>query len=357
MTRRSSRGRGVFRLILVLFVLGAMIAGAAVFSLNAPFRGFQKPVILDFSKGTGTREMAAQLAEAGVIRYEWQFLAARLFRSGARLQAGEYQFTRADNTWSVFDRIVRGDVFFYEFTVPEGANIFDIASSLEQFDFLRSADFLRAVRDPALIHDLAPQAPTLEGYLFPSTYRITRRTTAEQLCQMMTEQFRKRWRELQGSAAEAPVHAVVTLASLIEKETGVPDERPVVASVFQNRLKADMPLDCDPTTIYAALLDQRYRGTIHRSDLQSANRYNTYQHTGLPPGPIANPGVASLQAALEPAATEYLYFVAKADGSGGHHFSKTIAEHNRAVQEYRRRVDPQPHKPPPTRARAGARRS
>jgi UPF0755 protein len=155
---------------------------------------------------------------------------------------------------------------------------------------------------------------------------------------MMTDQFRKNWRELQKAGNSAAVNNAVTLASLVEKETAVPGERPQVAAVFQNRLRLGMALDCDPTTIYASLLEQRYRGTIYRSDLNSANLYNTYKHAGLPPGPIANPGLASLKAALEPAATDYLYFVAKADGSGGHQFSKSIEEHNRAVEQYRHNV-------------------
>jgi UPF0755 protein len=272
-----------------------------------------------------------------VIRYPWQFLAVRALRPGARLQAGEYQFSESAAAFRVYARISRGDVFFYELSVPEGSNIFDIASSIDRFDFIKGADFLKAARDPAFIHDIAPQAPTLEGYLFPSTYRLTRRTTVQQLCQLMTDQFRKNWRELQKPNA-ASANDVVTLASLVEKETAVPNERPLIAAVFQNRLRIGMALDCDPTTIYASMLEQRYRGAIYRSDLDSANRYNTYKHAGLPPGPIANPGLAALKAALDPAATDYLYFVAKADGSGGHQFSKSIEEHNRAVEQYRHNV-------------------
>jgi UPF0755 protein len=276
------------------------------------------------------------LARSGVVRFSWQFLVVRALNPGRRLQAGEYQFTRADTPWHVFNRIASGDVFYYELTVPEGSNMFDIAASLARFDFLRPADFLQAARDPSLIRDLAPRAPTLEGYLFPSTYRLTRTTTARELCQMMTDLFRKRWRQLQKPDDPVPVNDTVALASLVEKETAVAAERPVVASVYDNRLQRGMPLDCDPTTIYAAQLEQRYRGTIYRSDLNSTNAYNTYQHAGLPPGPIANPGLEALRAALHPAQTDYLYFVAKPDASGTHHFSKTIEEHNRAVQKYRR---------------------
>lgn len=359
MRSRRRTGRTLFRLFAVSIVGIVLIGAAAYLSLGSAYKGFSEPILVDFPKGTSAKDMAAELAHSGVIRYSWQFLLARAVNPGARLQAGEYQFTHADSTWDVFRRIVRGDVFYYELTVPEGSNIFDIASIVGRFDFLNSADFLRAARNPALIRDIAPHATTLEGYLFPSTYRVTRDISVEQLCRMMTGLFRKRWRELQPKTGDTPgVNATVTLASLIEKETAIPDERPLVASVYENRLRLGMALDCDPTTIYAALLDQRYRGAIYRSDLNSTNAYNTYQHSGLPPGPIANPGIASLKAALAPADTDYLYFVAKPDGSGRHQFSVTMAEHNRAVLEYRRGVKQQAaaETPPPPPPRPAARR-
>jgi UPF0755 protein len=326
----------VLRIFFALALLCIVAVGLAYLSLYATYQGFHDQVILDFPKGTSTEAMADELARNGVIRYSWQFLLARALNPGKRLQAGEYQFTHADTTSDVLNRIARGDVFFYELVVPEGSNIFDIAAIVGRFDFLKASDFLRAARNPALIRDLAPHAPTLEGYLFPATYRITRATTVQQLCSMMTAHFRKQWRELQAQANSKSVSDVVTLASLVEKETGRPEDRPIVASVYENRLRKGMALDCDPTTIYAALLDARYRGTIYRSDLDSDNAYNTYRHPGLPPGPIANPGVASLKAALAPAETNYLYFVAKPDGSGGHQFSETMAQHDIAVEQYRR---------------------
>ena len=329
------------RLLLVVVMLALVVAGVAYVSLYAAYQGFHEPVIVDFPKGTSTQAMAEELEQKGVIRYSWQFLMARALQPGKRLQAGEYRFASADSAANILNRIARGDVFFYELVVPEGSNIFDIAAIVGRFDFLQSSEFLRAARNPSLIRDLAPDAPTLEGYLFPATYRITRSTTVKQLCLMMTSQFRKQWRELQAGQSQAlPVNDTVTLASLVEKETGQPQERPIVASVYENRLRKGMALDCDPTTIYAALLDDRYRGTIYRSDLNSDSAYNTYRHAGLPPGPIANPGRAALEAALKPAETDYLYFVARPDGSGGHQFSETIAQHNAAVQQYRRALKP-----------------
>ncbi|MBI3210235.1 MAG: endolytic transglycosylase MltG [Candidatus Solibacter usitatus] len=323
-------------------LLGRAIAATAVlactaalvsFQLQSPYADFKGEILVDIPRGAGTRQIAFALEEAGVVRSAWRFLIVRGLRPRAKLQAGEYRFDAAASPWRVFDRITRGDVFYYEITIPEGSNIYDIGQILEANRLISSAAFLTAARDPGLVRDIAPAAPTLEGYLFPATYKITRHTTAAQLCRDMTSRFRQAWREARGGVN---VHATVTLASLIEKETGVPDERPVVSSVFRNRLEQRMKLDCDPTTIYAALLQGRYTGVIHRSDLASRHSFNTYQHEGLPPGPIANPGLKSIQAALHPAHTTYLYFVAKPDGSGGHVFSTNVVAHNKAVGEYRR---------------------
>lgn len=297
-----------------------------------PYKGFDREAVVDFDRGTSTRTMAKKLEEARVVPSRWVFLLARAGRPTARLQAGEYLFRAAASPWDVVTRLARGDVNYYEFTVPEGNNLFDIARLIDGVGSLKRADFLRAARKPDAIRDLDPEAPTLEGYLFPSTYRVTRRTTAEQLTRQMTDQFRKQWKLVAGTA---PVHATVTLASLVEKETGAGSERAMVASVFRNRLDRGMKMECDPTTIYAALLDGRWTGVIHRSDLDAKNAYNTYQNAGLPPGPIANPGVAALQAALHPAESDYLFFVAK-PGGGGHIFSSGLAAHERAVKEYRR---------------------
>jgi UPF0755 protein len=235
----------------------------------------------------------------------------------------------------VFRRIARGDTFYYELVVPEGNSIFDIAESIRALKVFPVERFMAVARSPKLVEDFDPKAPSLEGYLFPDTYRINRQTTPEALCRTMTHRFREMWRKLD---THADVHEIVTLASLVEREAHIPADQPVIASVFRNRLSIDMKLDCDPTTVYAALLDGRYRGTIHRSDLDSMNPYNTYKHAGLPPGPIANPGLGAIKAALNPATTDYLFFVAKADGSGGHMFSSTLAEHSAAVSEYKRNL-------------------
>jgi UPF0755 protein len=323
----------ILRWIAVALFCGMAAVAFVGISLNTPYTGFNQEVFVDLPKGTNARQMADMLQNAGVIHHSWTFVMARVLRRGATLQAGEYRFTQAATVLDVFDRIQRGDIFYYELIVPEGRNMFDIAAAVERLDAFSADRFLEAARNPAVIRDLDPQAPTLEGYLFPNTYRMTRSTTPEQLCLTMTSKFREVWRSLQTSA---DVHRTVTLASLVEKEGKLPGERPVIASVFERRLAIGMKLDCDPTTIYAALLAGNYRGAIHKSDLASDEPYNTYQHAGLPPGPIANPGAASIAAVLHPANTDYLYFVARADGSGGHNFSADLAAQAANVAKYRR---------------------
>lgn len=322
------------RLFAVLVVLALIGAGTLYWMVGTPYKGFDKEVFVDIPAGAGTQGIAGMLAQAGVIPSEWQFLAAKAVQPGTTLKAGEYRFDRALSVLEVYRKIARGEIYYHELRIPEGSNIFDIAAELDRLGLIKRGDFLKAARDTALVRDIAPNAPSLEGYLFPSTYRLTRRTTAEQITREMVRQFRKVWADLNAPAG-TDVNRIVTLASLVEKETGVPAERPEVASVYHNRLERGMKLDCDPTVIYAALLENRYRGTIYRSDLDNPHPYNTYRNPGLPPGPIANAGRASLKAALNPAQTEYLFFVAKPDGSGGHNFSETIAGHNAAVQLYR----------------------
>jgi len=326
----------------IALLCAAGVGGAALYSLQSPYRGFEGELFLQFPKGSGTRAIAEKLADAGVIRYAWQFSLVRAMHSHVTLQAGEYRFDQAASVTEVFSRLGRGDVFYFSFTVPEGSNMFDIARLLETEGIMSGQEFLRAAEDPASIHDLAPGAHALEGFLFPSTYRVTHFTTPAALCQMMTGQFRKEWKQLMPDPAADPLQTV-TLASMIEKETGYPAERPRVASVFENRLRIGMALDCDPTVIYAALLDDRYRGVIHRSDLDNKHPYNTYQHAGLPPGPIANPGASSLAAALHPAVSDFLYFVAK-PGGDGHVFTSNLAAHNKAVGSYRHAQSKSAHK-------------
>ena len=328
---------------LVLLILACLIG-----SLSIPSLAHNPEVYTDIGRGSSTRSIGDQLAAQGVIKFGWQISLARLLQPNRKLQAGEYHFVNPASPWQVFDRIARGDVNYYELRIPEGYNLFDIAKAVGEQGIITEADFLKAARNPNLIKDLAPTAPSLEGFLFPSTYRTTRATSAEALCTLMVANFRREWKALQ---PKAPVLETVTLASLVEKETSIPSERPLVAGLYAKRLSIGMKLDADPSTAYASLLLGIWRGTIYRSDLDREHPYNTYKTIGLPPGPIANPGAAALKAALHPASTDALFFVARGDGSGGHRFSKDAAAHNRAVAEYRR--GQQKTAPPPVALKPG----
>lgn len=325
------------RVFVLSLVVGLITLGWLYTRIAQPFASFPQPMLLDFPKGTATTQIADKLYKAGVVENPAWFLIARAARPGAKLQAGEYQFSRAASPIDIVGRLIRGDVHYYELVVPEGSNLFDIAKLAASAGIATEAEFLKLARDTALNPAPDRTAKSLEGYLFPATYRFTKGLTARQLCRMMTARFEQAWKDAGG--ANSNVREMVTLASLIEKEARVAQERPTIASVYRNRLDRGIKLDCDPTVIYAALLESKYRGTIYRSDLDRESPYNTYRVPGLPPGPIASPGLDSLRAALRPATTEFIYFVARPDGSGTHVFSKTLAEHNRAVLEYRRGVE------------------
>jgi UPF0755 protein len=273
------------------------------------------------------------LAKAGVIRHPLLYPLARLTKPGAGAKAGEYRFSEAATPAQVFARLAAGDTFHLDVAVPEGSTMFDIAALVEKAGVAKAADFLKQARSPAMIRDLAPSARSLEGYLFPATYRFPRTATPADVCRAMTSQFRRVSEEL---GLDGDPAKTVTLASMVEREAKLPSERPHIAGVYSARLRLGMKLDCDPTVIYAALLDDRWTGVIRHSDLTSSNPYNTYANPGLPPGPIANPGRDSLRAALHPMETEDLYFVAEPGGTGAHVFSKDLAAHGKAVSSYRR---------------------
>lgn len=316
------------RKLLILILLAVAAAGWLAYSLLVPLSPGTDLLML--RPGSSTRAIAAELERAGVVRSSRAFLILHYARRRT-LKAGEYRFDHADHALAVYDRLARGDVFFRSVTLPEGFNIFDIAAAIEAAGLGSRQDFLAVARDPALVRDLDPQAPSLEGYLFPDTYRLTRTQSVRDIAATMVRRFRQ---EVQRLGLTADVHRVVTLASVIEKETAVAEERPLVSGVYHNRLRAGIALMADPSVVYAALLAGRYDGVINQSDLQLDSPYNTYRYAGLPPGPIANPGGASLQAAMNPAATDYLYFVS--DNQGRHRFARTLEEHARNVAAYRR---------------------
>jgi UPF0755 protein len=316
-------------------ILVLLVVGAAWWVYEVPF-GPSRETFVEIPSGTGTVGIAERLEQGGVIRSGLAFEAYRKFKGGT-LKAGEYRFDQAARLGDVYARIARGDVYTKAVTIPEGYNIFDIAQAVQQAGLGSAAEFLAAEqRDTALIEDMSPKAQTLEGFLFPDTYLFSRHATPDQMVAAMVKRFRREAAQLGLSAAagSTDIERTVTLASLIEKEVNVDAERPLVGGVFENRLGTGMPLATDPSVIYAALLNGRWRGTIYESDLQFDSPYNTYRHAGLPPGPIANPGVAALKAAMHPAETNYLYFVA--DAQGHSQFSVDLKEHARQVQEYRK---------------------
>jgi UPF0755 protein len=286
--------------------------------------------------GWSTRHIARDLQREGVIRSSAAFLMLQYAEGLKTLKAGEYKFDQPASTMQVWRRLVRGDVYARTVVIPEGYNMFDIAAAVEQAGLGTAADFLTAAKgDVFLLREIDPNAQSLEGYLFPDTYQFTRIDSAHDMAAGMVHRFRQEAQKI-GLLGNADTHRVVTMASIVEKETAVPEERSQVAGVYYNRLARNMALGADPSVIYAALLAGRYRGTIYQSDLQSDSRYNTYKYPGLPPGPIANPGVASLQAALHPAQSDFLYFVS--DNNGHHRFARTMQEHARNVVAYRRAV-------------------
>jgi len=286
--------------------------------------------------GWSTRHIANELHRAGIIRSPFAFLLLQYAEGERTLKAGEYKFDEPANALDVWHRLARGDVYARTVVVPEGYNIYDIGAAVEQAGLGPAADFIAVAReDTSLVRDLDPQATTLEGYLFPDTYQFTRIDSARDIAATMVRRFRQEAQKI-GLLGNPDMHRIVTMASIVEKETAAPEERPLVASVYYNRLARNMPLAADPSIIYAALLAGRYRGTIYQSDLMFDSPYNTYKYKGLPPGPIASPGIASLEAALQPARSDFLYFVS--DNNGHHRFARNSDEHSRNVASYRRAV-------------------
>ena len=282
--------------------------------------------------GYSTRRIAAELKSAKVIRSEYSFVIWHYFHRKHSLKAGEYLFESPANEIDVHKRLVRGDIYVYTVVIPEGYTMFDIANAIQESGLGSRDEFLKiAQSETALVSDLAPEAHSLEGYLFPNTYQFTRTQSMQEMVSAMVKQFRQVAQQI---GLSNDVQKTVTMASIIEKETGIPDERPLVASVYYNRLANHIALDADPSVIYAELLNGNYQGALHHADMRIDSPYNTYRHPGLPPGPIGNPGKSSLEAAMHPAQTDYYYFVS--DGNGRHRFARSLEEHNRNVAAYRR---------------------
>ena len=323
--------------VVVLLIIGAGAAWWGYGVLNAPYRGFSgEEVFVEIPQGAGVSGIARRLGDAGVVANPLAFrIAAKLSGEERKLQAGEYRFADAATPGEIVSRLARGDVYAHIVTFREGLTMWEMAGVFASSGIGTAADFLAEARSPARIKDLDARATSLEGYLFPDTYRMPRTSGAKGLVDAMVAGFRREFDAGLQAAASAEgltVHETVTLASIVEKETGQAQERALVSAVYHNRLRIKMPLQCDPTVIYALQLARRWNGNLTRNHLSMNSPYNTYKYPGLPPGPIASPGRASLEAAVRPAAANYLYFVSKNDGT--HVFASTLAEHNRNVQQW-----------------------
>ncbi|HWG59673.1 MAG TPA: endolytic transglycosylase MltG [Candidatus Acidoferrales bacterium] len=339
--------------LLVLLLIAALGAGAAWLDsqLSRPYTGRESEhTFVEIPHGTSRWHIAGILRHDDVIRNRVAFALFSEWHFRKPMQAGEYLFDQPLDSRQVFWKIAHGQIYVHTIVVPEGWSTYEIAADLDSQGVCSRQAFLAAAQDTSLIADLAPHARSLEGFLFPSTYKFTRHTTCDQVVAEMTGEFRRVWKSIAPAGTRdfpegLTLEQLVTLASLVERETPNPAERPLVAGVFYNRLRRGYPLQCDPTVQYAMEMAGRPERSVHAQDLRVDSAYNTYEHRGLPPGPIANPGEASLRAALHPATTDYMYFVA--NNHGGHFFSRTLAEHNRNVARYRRLLAGEPPLPDP----------
>ena len=346
--------KAIAALLLILVLAATAVGGYLWYSVEKPFGTIPaEGVFVTIPHGASRRTAGRLLEQGGVLRSALAFELYARRHPKRTLVAGDYFFDHALNGKDVFWKLAEGDVFQQPFTVKEGETIFDIAHDIETAKYMTSEDFLKAAQDPSAIKDLFPDAKSLEGFLFPATYNVPRHATGADLTGMMVHKFREAMTRLapdglKNADPAAQLGSIVTMASLVERETPKPVERPLVAGVFTNRLEKNMPLQCDPTVIYALQMEGNYKGTLTLKDLRMDSPYNTYENKGLPPGPIGNPGEVALEAALHPAQTTYLYFVANTQG--GHFFSSTLAEHNKNVARYHRLLNGEPADPPAAEA-------
>jgi len=316
--------------------------------LRQPYRGYSGNLILTIEPGTRSAGAAELLASRGVLAYRWPFLLLYGYGRARRrtIKAGEYLFDRPETPIDVYWKLVQGKIYFHLVVIPEGSDRFDMARILHEQLKIDPEEFLLATQQTALIGDLDPRAPSLEGYLYPDSYRFPAKVDAGTIVQTMVARFRQvigsRFKDSLGQDP-AGLHNTITLASLVEKETPSASERPIIAGVFARRLEKGMRLDCDPTVVYASRISRIVMdpptapiGPITRRELEIDSPYNTYRNPGLPPGPICSPGEASIRAAVEPADGQALYFVS--NSQGGHMFSSTLAEHHHNVIKYRKKT-------------------
>lgn len=327
--------------LLTVFIFALLLGAAGSWflwrALQTPYKGYtEASKRVEVRRGQRTAAILRQLRTEGVVRDEWiPLVYMKLLRNRDSMKAGVYEFKGELPATEVIEKLVRGDVVLRSITVREGLDRFAIARLFAAESLGTEEEWRTATDDPELIRDIAPDASSLEGYLFPDTYKFDPGTEATTIVRAMVANFRKQYGDELGYITTGlDVHQTVTLASIVETEAQLPQERPMVASVYVNRVRKRMLLGADPTVIYAMKLAGRWDGNIRKADLQLDSPYNTYRVPGLPPGPIANPGLASLRAAAAPATTPYLYFVARNDGS--HVFATSNAEHNRNVEKFQR---------------------
>jgi UPF0755 protein len=317
---------------LAALIVGITCLRCALFLWLPPGSG-KHAWIFEFKEGYTLKKIAGQLEQTGVVSSEGLFiLYARLKGAEGRIKAGAYLFNDGMTPAVILHKLLTGDVYVRRFTVPEGYSMYQIAELLDRRGIVGKDAFLEQCVNPALLFELGIRASSVEGYLYPCTYDIAPRTTASALVREMVCQFRKRLSaelEARAKAVHMSTGEILTLASMVEKEAVAPGDRPLIASVFYNRLKKKMPLQSDPTAVYKI---RAFAGKVSKKDIMINNSYNTYKIMGLPPGPIGNPGSDAIEAVLNPAKTKYLYFVAKMDGT--HYFSATLEEHNNAVNKY-----------------------
>jgi UPF0755 protein len=329
--------RRLIFVVVAVAALAAAVAGVYYARVDERYQGYAGTErFVEIAPGTGSRAIGKALVDAGVVRDEWTFrLAVLLTGTQRELKAGEYRFTTPASAKDVARKLARGDVFLRPITFPEGLSLKEMASIYQSRGLGAAAAFLAAARNTSAVRALDPAARDLEGYLFPDTYNVPRKMSADALVRQMVQAFLRVYGETVQKDLElrgATLREVVTLASIVEKEAAQPEERPIIAAVYQNRLRIGMGLQCDPTVIYALEKAGRYTGNLTKADLKLDSPYNTYKYAGLPPGPIASPGRASLEAATRPASVDYLYFVSRNDGS--HAFATTLAEHNKNVKQW-----------------------
>jgi UPF0755 protein len=335
----------VRKIIWLILIAVVAAAGWLAWALLIPVDPSGPTTVL-LHPGYSTRHIAHELKSAGVIRSERAFVLWHYYHRGRSLKAGEYLFDKPVNIIEVQQRLRRGDVYFHTVIVPEGFTMFDIARAIEAAGLGPADEFLKVAQtNTNLVSDIDPHAHSLEGYLFPDTYQFTRMMSMQEMAAAMVKQFRQVATQIglisgpynvvaDRTDSDYSLHEVVTMASIVEKETSVPEERSMVAGVYYNRLMKHIALDADPSIIYAELLAGTYQGALHHADMSVKSPYNTYHNAGLPPGPIANPGRSALEAAMHPAQNDYYYFVA--DAQGHHRFARTMEEHNKNVIAYRK---------------------